>query len=509
MMYLVLGLASLSTAALLLYQCSRRTRDAFKPPGPPTLPIIGNLLDIPRSREVLTYNAMADKYGDMVYLSVLNKNIFLISSARILNELFNQRSANYSDRPHSTMLNRLMDLEWIFAFSSYGTMWRETRKMFHSQFQESVAPDLRPLQVKVAHDVLRQIIASPEDLFRHLHLHVAGFLMEIAYAMEMTPQTAGLVGMADDVILAWSKIAVPGAYLVDAIPILRFIPEWLIPGGGFHKDARVAKKKALTARDVPFNKVMAEIAEGTAPPSFVSNLVSASGAGADLELIKACAGTIYFAGTEAIAISLNAFILAMIVYPEVQRKAQEELDAVIGKDRLPDFSDQSSLPYCNAIVKEVLRWNPPAPLAIPHVTVENDEYNGYHIPARSIVIGNLWKILHDPEVYPDPTAFKPERFIASEDGGKVPSVVLETFETVFGPGRRICPGRFVATAQLFMTISSILSVFKIGPGLNESGKPVKVEPDFTYSLACHPLPFKYSISPRGDHVQELLNLGVN
>ncbi|KAJ6555589.1 cytochrome P450 monooxygenase [Mycena vulgaris] len=489
MMYLILGLASLSTAALLLYQRSRRTRDASKPPGPPTLPIIGNLLDIPRSREVLTYNAMADKYGDMVYLSVLNKNIFLISSARILNELFNQRSANYSDRPHSTMLNRLQ-----------GAMWRETRKMFHSQFQESVAPDLRPLQVKAAHDVLRQIIASPEDLFRHLHLHVAGFLMEIAYAMEMTPETAGLVGMADDVILAWSKIAVPGAYLV-----LRFIPEWLIPGGGFHKDARVAKKKALTARDVPFNKVLAEIAEGTAPPSFVSNLVSASGAGADLELIKACAGTIYF----AIAISLNAFILAMIVYPEVQRKAQEELDAVVGKDRLPDFSDQSSLPYCNAIVKEVLRWNPPAPLAIPHVTVENDEYNGYHIPARSIVIGNLWKILHDPEVYPDPTAFKPERFIASENGGKVSSVVLETFETVFGPGRRICPGRFVATAQLFMTISSILSVFKIGPGLNESGKPVKVEPDFTYSLACHPLPFKYSISPRGGHVQELLNLDVN
>ncbi|KAJ6518519.1 cytochrome P450 monooxygenase [Mycena vulgaris] len=507
-MYLILALASLSTVTLLLYRRGRRT-DASRPPGPPRLPIIGNLLDIPRSRELLVYNEMADKYGEMVYLSVFDKNIFVVSSARILGDLFTQRSANYCDRPHSTMLNRLMDLEWVFAFSAYGALWREGRKLFHSQFQESVVPDLRPLQIKSAHNVLRRIIASPEDLIRHLHLHVGGFLMEVAYSIEMNAQTAELIGMADDVILAWSKIAVPGAYLVDTLPILRYIPEWLIPGGGFQKDARVAKKKSVTARDVPFNKVLADLADGTATPSFVSNVVNNSGASADLELIKACASTIYFAGTDALAISLHAFILAMIVYPNVQRKAQEELDAVVGKDRLPDFSDQASLPYCNALVKEVLRWHPPAPLGVPHLTVKDDQYNGYHIPAGSIIIGNLWKILHNPEVYPDPTNFKPERFMASENGGQLPSIVLETFEAVFSSGRRICPGRFVATTQLFITIVSILGAFDITPAMDENGNPIKVEPDFTYGLANHPLPFKYSITPRGRHVQELLNLEVN
>ncbi|KAH9977447.1 cytochrome P450 monooxygenase [Russula compacta] len=504
-MYRILAAIALCYAAALWYQRSRRN-NLSKPPGPPGLPLIGNLLDIPRKREVLTYNAMADKYGDMVYLSVLNKNIFVISSARILNDLFNQRSANYSDRPHSTMLNKLMGLQWIFAFTSYGNVWRDTRKMFHSQFQESVAPDLRPMQLKSAHDVLRRILASPDDLFRHLHLHVASFLMGIAYAMDLTPQTASLVQMADDVILAWSKVAVPGAYLVDALPILRYIPEWLIPGGGFQKEARVAKDKAMTARDIPFDMVRADMVAGTAPPSFVSNLLNESGPDANLELIRACAGTIYFAGTEAISISLMGFIMAMIVYPDVQRKAQAELDAEVGKDRLPNFDDQDSLPYCNAIVKEVLRWNPPAPLAIPHVTVNSDEYKGYHIPAQSIVIGNLWKILHDPEVYPDPMQFKPERFMASDNGGNAPNLALETFETVFGPGRRICPGRFVAAAQLFITISSLLSAFDIGPGLDADGKPIPVEPDFSYSLACHPVPFKFSITPRGRHVQELLDM---
>ncbi|KAJ6570523.1 cytochrome P450 monooxygenase [Mycena vulgaris] len=508
-MYPILGLAALCTGIVLLYQRGRREAAASKPPGPPKLPIIGNLLDVPRAREILAYNAMAEKYGDIVYLSVFSKNIFVVSSGKILNELFNTRSANYSDRPHSTMLNKLMDLGWIFPFASYGPMWRESRKMFHSQFQESVVPDLRPLQVKATHDLLRQIIASPDDLIRHLHLHVGGFLMEVAYAMKMTPQTASLVRMADDVIYAWSKVAVPGAYLVDAVPILRFVPEWLIPGGGFHKDARVAKTNAVTARNVPFDKVLADMAEGTAPPSFVSNLVNDSGAGADLDLIKACAGTIYFGGTEALTICLNTFIMAMIVYPDIQRKAQAELDAVVGRDRLPDFSDESSLPYCTALVKEVLRWNPPAPVAIPHVTVADDTFNGYHIPARSIVIGNLWKILHDPAVYPDPMRFKPERFMAGPGGAKLPRAVLDTVENAFGCGRRVCPGRFVATAQLFINIASILSVFDIAPGRDRNGKPVKVEPDFTYGLACHTLPFKYSITPRGRHVQELLSLEMD
>ncbi|KAE9390858.1 cytochrome P450 monooxygenase [Gymnopus androsaceus JB14] len=504
-MLLIFGTVLACSAALFWYQSGGKNKSS-KPPGPTGLPVIGNLLDVPRSREVLTYNAMADKYGDIVYLSVAGKNIFIVSSGKILNELFYQRSSNYSDRPYSTMMNKLMGLEWIFAFTSYGSVWRDTRKMFHSQFQETVVPDLRPMQLKAAHDVLRRIIASPDDSLRHLHLHVAGFLLGIAYAMELTPEAAGLVQKADEVIEAWTKVAVPGAYLVDALPFLRYIPEWLIPGGGFQKDARVAKNKAVTARNIPFEMVQKEMAEGIAPPSFVSNLLNDAGPDANIELIRATAGTIYFAGTEAISITLTTFIMAMLVYPDIQRKGQAEIDQVVGKDRLPDFGDQDSLPFCNAIVKEVLRWNPPAPMAIPHVTVNDDQYEGYHIPARSLVIANLWRILHDPEVYPSPTEFRPDRFMPSENEGKVPTIVLETFETVFGPGRRICPGRFVATAQLFITISSLLSAFNIGPGLDSDGEAIPVIPDFSYSLASHPNHFKFTITPRGKYVQDLLDL---
>ncbi|KAJ7756853.1 cytochrome P450 monooxygenase [Mycena maculata] len=492
-------------ATFLWYLRGQRTSTA---PGPPKLPLIGNLFDIPTRRELLAYNAMADKYGPIVHLSVLGKNIFVISSARILLELFGHRGANYSGRPHSSMLHDLMDLKWIFAFKSYGTSWRDNRKMFHTQFQESVLPDLQPLQLKSTHAVLRTILASPNDLFKHLHYHVGSCLMEITYGPDTAPRTSRLIGMADDVITAWSKVAVPGSYLVDVLPFLRFIPEWLIPGGGFKKEARICKAKAIEARDAPFDRVKAEMTAGTAPSSFVANLLTSLGSNADTEMIKTCAGTVYMAGTEALSVCLQAFVMAMVTCPDVQKKAQAELDEVVGKDRLPDFGDQSALPYCNAIVKEVLRWNPPAPLASPHLSVNSDIFEGYEIPPGSLIVPNLWKILHDPEIYPNPTQFRPERFLASEYGGELPREVLETLEIVFAPGRRICPGRYFVHTQLFISMASLLSVFDLSPVLDVNGNKEKVEADFTYGLACHPAPFKFSVTPRRPNVQELLDMAA-
>ncbi len=80
----------------------------------------------------------------------------------------------------------------------------------------------------------------------------------------------------------------------------------------------------------------------------------------------------------------------MSLYPEAQRKAQAELDAVIGPDRLPDYSDKVALPYVNAIVKEALRWQPVLAFSLPHMTVEDMEYSGYFIPKGTVLMPNSW-----------------------------------------------------------------------------------------------------------------------
>lgn len=104
---------------------------------------------------------------------------------------------------------------------------------------------------------------------------------------------------------------------------------------------------------------------------------------------------------------MECFFLAMTVYPSVQRKAQEELDRVIGPDRLPGFQDRENLPYINAVVKEVLRWHPVAPLALPHMTTEDDIYEGYLIPKGALLLPNVWYLTFTPRflVYSNPLFF--------------------------------------------------------------------------------------------------------
>lgn len=160
-------------------------------------------------------------------------------------------------------------------------------------------------------------------------------------------------------------------------------------------------------------------------------------------------------GADTLDPSIGAFFYAMAVHPEAQKRAQTELDAVVGPQRLPDFSDRPSLPYTNALVKEVLRWHPPGPVGSPHRVAADDEYNGYLIPGGASVFVNIWSahvsfclqvsdsashrprrraLSRDPRVYPEPEKFMPERFISS--AGSLDVRGRDPADIVFGSGRR-------------------------------------------------------------------------
>jgi len=123
----------------------------------------------------------------------------------------------------------------------------------------------------------------------------------------------------------------------------------------------------------------------------------------------------------------------MILNPKVLKKAQDELDRVVGKGRLPDLSDKDDLPYIDAIMKEVLRWSPPLPITIPKRVIQDDVYRGYFIPAGATVVENVWAICRDPNIYPDPETFNPDRFLKD---GKIDPSVFNPEDRIFGAGRR-------------------------------------------------------------------------
>ncbi|XP_006456136.1 hypothetical protein AGABI2DRAFT_227934 [Agaricus bisporus var. bisporus H97] len=487
----------------LLWKWWIRRRDNPKglpfPPGPKRLPIIGNMLDFARENESAAYLGMAQKYGDLVFLSALGVNVLIVNDFQTANELFEKPSyisVSFLDR---------MGWHWSFGHMRYGERWKNHRKMFHRQFQQSVAPIHRPVQLRSAHELLRLIQEEPQDLINHLRHNAASVIMGVVYGIDVSPKDDRYISVAEIALDGMARAANPGAFMVDIIPSLKYVPSWM-PGAGFQSKARFWRNAVMEMRDAPFKKVLKSLSSGTAKQCFVTNLVTdlehKENKDEEMEQIRNCAGLAYAAGAESSVSSLSSFFLAMLLYPEVLRKAREELDRVIGRGRLPDFTDRDTLPYITAIAKETLRWNPVAPLGLPHMATENDVFRGYFIPAGTLIMGNTWTILHDPGNFPDPMRFNPERFMNKPDGQQFSP--NDPLSTAFGYGRRICPGRFVAEGQLWITVASILAAFDINPGRDRNGNIVKPEAKFSSGMICHPLPFGYSIMPRDEIAKKLI-----
>jgi len=219
-------------------------------------------------------------------------------------------------------------------------------------------------------------------------------------------------------------------------------------------------------------------------------------------LARHTAAVAYFGGADTTVSTLQSFFLAMAMYPEVQKKAQAELDAVVGPNRLPAFSDRSSLTYLNAMVQESMRWQLVLPSGIAHMCTHGDVYDGYYIPKGSLIIGNAWSILHDAEVFVEPEEYKPERYLKD---GKLDPDARSPNVAAFGYGRRMCPGRHLSDDSLFIVIALVLSVFNIDPPVDEHGNVIKLTPKVTGDALSYPIPFNCTITPRSSAAEALIH----
>lgn len=256
--------------------------------------------------------------------------------------------------------------------------------------------------------------------------------------------------------------------------------------------------------NIPYSFVLRQMANGNPTSSYVSSLVAEYSKNpennwkpteSEVELIKNTAVIVYGGGADTTVSTLSGFVLAMLLFPEVQQQAQKEIDRVVASDRLPEMEDRDDLPYVNALVKETLRWLPIVPIGTAHVTEEDLFHSGYRIPKGSFLLPSIWWFLHDPAVYAKPETFDPERFLEPRNE---PNPANHSF----GYGRRICPGRHLADDSLFLTISRLLATFEISKAVDERGNEIDVEVEVTAGLISRPKTFPYSIKPRSSgHVE--------
>lgn len=194
-----------------------------------------------------------------------------------------------------------------------------------------------------------------------------------------------------------------------------------------------------------------------------------------------------FRGTDTVAILLEWILARMVLHPDIQAKAQSEIDSVVGADRLVSDSDIPKLPYLQAIVKETLRMHPPGPLLSWARLAIHDTHIGSHfIPAGTTAMVNMWSITHDDSVWKNPNEFKPERFVADD----VSIMGSDLRLAPFGSGRRVCPGKVMGLATVHLWFAQLLQNFKwvASDSAVDLSETLKLSMEMKQSLVCKAVP---------------------
>ncbi|KAJ7672132.1 cytochrome P450 [Mycena polygramma] len=467
------------------------------PPGPEPSFISGNVRDLPREQQWITFTEWGKQYGDIVHASAFGDHLVILNSLKVATDLLEKRARIYSDRPSFAMLP-LMGWDFNFGLMPYGEKWRQYRRLFHQHFRQDAAVAFRPIQLRKIHDSLGSLLNTPEDFSAHMKTLAAAIIMSTIYGYDIAPTHDRFVDLVDTTVKELGEAIFPGGFAVNTFPFLRHLPSWF-PGCSFQRYAKDASKLVDEMKDAPFDFVKQNMRDGVNNLSVVARLLGHDGSKEQETVIKEVTAVAYSAAADTTAATLDAFLMAMALNPEVVKNAQNELDAVTGRSRLPSFEDRSALPYCQAVYREVLRVWPAAPLGVPHANTQDDIYEGYFIPRGTTVISNIWAMSRDESVYPNPEEFNPERFLNADGQFREVDDVL-----AFGFGRRICPGRYTADASVWAAIVSILASFDIAKAKDVAGKDIEIEPAFSDKLVCHARPFKCSITPRSNLAKRLI-----
>ncbi|KIY72390.1 cytochrome P450 [Cylindrobasidium torrendii FP15055 ss-10] len=504
MLPLVIG----SGTVVVLHLLTRPKRNL--PPGPAGLPVVGNLFDLATEHEWLTFAKWADKWGPLTSASTLGTNIIVISTYSKAAAFLDVK---YSTRPHVTMAVDLMGWGAASHFQPYGSdSFKAHRKTFRDDLLTNNGfKKWWPVEEDKAKRFVKTLYLqnpNPDGLAGRCYHAMASVLLRIIYGYDAKDQDDDFVKAGYAGMRTFNLGCAPAAkYAVNVIPALKYLPSWF-PGAQFKRLAEGWKETFMTMVLTPWTYVKGEIAAGRAVESSIADTYSKGEVTAEEEgAMLAVAASYFGAGSQNLAITIEYFFLIMAQHPDIQKKAQAEIDAVIGRDRLPTLDDRDSLPYVNALIKELLRVHPPVPTGtrqfflmlacIPHANTVDDIQDGYLIPKGSIIMFNIWKMLRDPALYPNPEVFDPERFVGStpqQDPGAM----------AFGFGRRLCPGKLVAECSIFQTLSTCLATLNVAA---PKGGPAP-----TFGDVGEPMnrlkPFSVDIQPRFEQakMEQLLQL---
>ncbi|KAJ5192743.1 hypothetical protein N7449_008885 [Penicillium cf. viridicatum] len=465
----VTALVGEAIAVLLLSRVLRiGRRPKNYPPGPPTLPSLGNIHQMPSQDAHLQFEKWAREYGPIYSLILGTKCLIILSSDEAVKELLDKRSGTYSHRP-GLYIGQILcsgDLRMLMMF----------RKMVHGLTLRhpriSTLPNVgEPTNVVSVPDGARRISEAHSTILQCPH-DDDGFRMgwrTLTYEDEKMMQLFN--GFSEFADLNQTGTAA----MIDFFPWLRKLPEFLLPAQQKAKDLH-KKEKALYLSH--WLRAKEEVQQNTIKPCFSAGMYKAQKEdGFSDDQAAYISGTLLEADSDTTSSTLYAFVQAMLLYPDVQRKARKEIERAVGSGRLPVMEDLSELQCVRGCMPTTILG------AVPHAVTQDDEYKG-------------------------PRVFNPDRYhddyqSFGEAAANADPLKRDVF--TFGAGRRICPGIHVAERSLFLGMSRILWAFDITPETDTAGTPILPDPDrLTQGFVCMPEEFPVKITPRSQERADLV-----
>ncbi|KAF8305345.1 cytochrome P450 [Clavulina sp. PMI_390] len=492
----VTGILLLSVATLLRFLSRKKQK---LPPGPKGLPWIGSALEIPMFHSHLYYTKLRDLYGDVFTLTALGQKLLILNSYSAAFDMLGRQGSIYCNRPANPYIQHFLCHTVAPTILDVGQEWKEERRFYQTLLNKEA------VRQNYAQDIASQIrqyilcvIALEKDMeSRCLNTAIHKIFIESTY---------GITTKDDDLLLLRTMIAtnvasftlLPTKHMVNFFPILQYIPSWF-PFQNWRIEAARERELIDATQDDPWQHMLAADATGTAKESFALGLLREK-TSANQHLLKVTAVTNVLAGIEATNGVCRTFLLAMLLHPDIQTKAQDELDRVVGHDRLPSIDDYPNLPYLDAIVKEVLRWQPVAPISIPTIPTKDSEYGEYLISDDVIIVQNSWGISRDERLYPSPDSFNPDRWLA-------PKPPIDSRLWNFGIGRRVCPGMAYAEVVYTTLFMTLLATVDIVHAVDEDGGEIYVNPKVptTGRFVCIPEEFTFRFRSRSVSTDSLLH----
>ncbi|KAJ6535167.1 cytochrome P450 [Mycena capillaripes] len=473
-MTLTLYVLLVAGIAILLYLWSSRIERRPLPPGPPKDPFIGHLRYMPTAQASFVFHEWAETYGDVMHLQVLGKSMIVLDTLQVAVDLLDKKGSIYSDRPPLPLY----------------------------EFRQRCA-EFEPMQTQEAHRLVRNLLASPKEEYGvNLSKFATSILVQVVAGHKIDSDDDPYLELSKMVYQVFTVTGPPGGTPIDFFPPFRYFPSWF-PGAYYAGVARAWRPVVRKLYDYPM-----ECEAGDASPSFLlSELKKIEKNESELsyEELKGAAATLFGAElpTPQTRSAVAVFLLAMVLNPECQIRAQEEIDSVVGTSRLPTFEDRAELPYIECILQETLRWKPVAPLGVPHRSTQDDIYRGMYIPKGSLIFANVRGMSLDESTYKNPTKFVPERFLSQPLGNGEPY-----FSCLFGFGRRKCPAVHFVERNLWIAIASILATCTISNALDEHGNVIVPEASMSDGVDSYPNDLRCVIKPRSKEVEVLLEESI-